>query len=1054
MSEEKKANELLEAMEKLSRQDEEKTARAAEESSEILAEKNSEFLDEKKPPVFPNEEKGPEFLNEKGTWEDSAGKGTPGAPAAKEEAAASDVKDAAGESAVTDFSDLPDAPDFAGEKASDAADGSAAVKDAGLKPEPPQPAEPAPASGPAVDLASAAAAPASGSAVDPASAAAPLSAAAASAATTGRSRRKAAKKAAKEDLQEMARQTRADKKQWKMQRRRQKSEDRQKYPTGRLRRKARRLRWKQMKLDRRQALKERYQDAPWILRVCRLYLVKPLVALLILALIAGGIYLNLETIVGSAFMAYFDGNKNREVSQETIHALSPIDKDGAKRIDAVPPAGKDDTWTIGVYLVGSNLEDMDENDLSALVQVQAAQIREETEAESRAGYRADLNNFTAEMEGNDLEPPAYLYYPKKPVEGEDHQSEDSGNTVAELPGCASTDIGEMTSDTWSDKIRIVIQTGGATRWSNSMVNPNRTQRFLYYKGEFREVDDQPLQIASRPETLTSFLNFCRKEYPADHNMLVLWNHGGGAFGYGHDSIGGGMMSLKDIREGLEGAYKPSDKEPAFDIIGFDACLMSSLEVAHALDGFASYYAVSEEVEPGDGWDYGPWLKAMTKDPTMSPARVCREIADTYTDHYMTQNANIGWLLSSDVTFSVLDAAKASQLYDAWCDMNQTLLLDAIKDNSVLSEMGRCSDKTTHYAAAMYNVYNTIDLGGYIDLMADSYPKECNRIKRLLGETVMYHRENGSLSDSQGISVYLPGAVNDINGLLYCMDYVYNICEDPATAALYYYKISGCLNEEMQEYLATLTDRKPKTLNLKPFRQFARQAPVTSDSGFSIPVNRNLQSMLQAYNLEVGIYDEEEEKVINYGQDELVRLDGEGGMNCEFDGTWICYDGVPLATEVVASTDSSVEYRSRVLYNNMDAWLSFTYDRDTEEFTINGVRSNQLGQGGLLDDDPFNYLVNSRTNQEVKRGDVIVPVYEVQNTDAKASDAENDKGKEIRVGRRSQIKVEKLPSGYYLTAAVISDHRGDVYYSQVVGSDVSGGKVKKRTVDSRFVGRDY
>ena len=84
-------------------------------------------------------------------------------------------------------------------------------------------------------------------------------------------------------------------------------------------------------------------------------------------------------------------------------------------------------------------------------------------------------------------------------------------------------------------------------------------------------------------------------------MLVLWNHGGGPFGYGMDSIFGGMFSLKDIRTALSQVYRPNTSKPAFDIIGFDACLMSTLEVTNALDGFADYYCLSEESEPGDGW---------------------------------------------------------------------------------------------------------------------------------------------------------------------------------------------------------------------------------------------------------------------------------------------------------------------------------------------------------------------------------------------------------------------------------------------------------------------
>ena len=55
-----------------------------------------------------------------------------------------------------------------------------------------------------------------------------------------------------------------------------------------------------------------------------------------------------------------------------------------------------------------------------------------------------------------------------------------------------------------------------------------------------------------------------------------------------DSIYGQTLTLKDIRMALESVYRPNSRKPAFDIIGFDACLMSCLEVTNALDGFADY----------------------------------------------------------------------------------------------------------------------------------------------------------------------------------------------------------------------------------------------------------------------------------------------------------------------------------------------------------------------------------------------------------------------------------------------------------------------------------
>ena len=101
--------------------------------------------------------------------------------------------------------------------------------------------------------------------------------------------------------------------------------------------------------------------------------------------------------------------------------------------------------------------------------------------------------------------------------------------------------------------------------------------------------------------------------------------------------------------------------------------------------FANYYCLSEESEPGDGWTYDELLGSMTEDPTMSPAKVAQAVADSYTDHYIRQNINSPFM-ESDVTFSVIDAHKASELYDAYVDLCKTQLKDAADDIGVLAEM--------------------------------------------------------------------------------------------------------------------------------------------------------------------------------------------------------------------------------------------------------------------------------------------------------------------------------------------------------------------------------
>ena len=82
-------------------------------------------------------------------------------------------------------------------------------------------------------------------------------------------------------------------------------------------------------------------------------------------------------------------------------------------------------------------------------------------------------------------------------------------------------------------------------------------------------------------------------------MLLLWDHGGGSVGgvcfdevYYNDSL-----DLNELGEGLSMAEEP------FELIGFDACLMATLETAETASPYAKYMVASEEIVPGRGWSY-------------------------------------------------------------------------------------------------------------------------------------------------------------------------------------------------------------------------------------------------------------------------------------------------------------------------------------------------------------------------------------------------------------------------------------------------------------------
>ena len=218
-----------------------------------------------------------------------------------------------------------------------------------------------------------------------------------------------------------------------------------------------------------------------------------------------------------------------------------------------------------------------------------------------------------------------------------------------------------------------------------------------------------------PKVLMDFVSWCVSNYPAEHYMLVLWNHGAGwddANLYQGDVFGGaappvtrkkkplastrgGGRALRSahVRAGLsrtrralfsttvEKAVKTrgiafDDQAQDFldnielkrvlleikkmlkrkiDILGMDACLMSMLEVAYQIKDSSDYQVGSEESEPGEGWPYDRVLKLLAAKPSMSSSELAADVVHQYLASYSNDE---------DVTQSALNLATLEPLAQA------------------------------------------------------------------------------------------------------------------------------------------------------------------------------------------------------------------------------------------------------------------------------------------------------------------------------------------------------------------------------------------------------
>ena len=118
------------------------------------------------------------------------------------------------------------------------------------------------------------------------------------------------------------------------------------------------------------------------------------------------------------------------------------------------------------------------------------------------------------------------------------------------------------------------------------------------------------QDGDLPQTLFDFLSYGLRdcvEKGSTEYMLIMASHGNGMYGFGGDenyarrqltlSNGDMAVAMRASLDSIEGA-------PAkFDVIGFDACSMQSVDVADDLRHATKYVLASEAAEPAEGMFY-------------------------------------------------------------------------------------------------------------------------------------------------------------------------------------------------------------------------------------------------------------------------------------------------------------------------------------------------------------------------------------------------------------------------------------------------------------------
>lgn len=618
-------------------------------------------------------------------------------------------------------------------------------------------------------------------------------------------------------------------------------------------------------------------------------------------------------------------------------------------------------------------------------------------------------------------------------------------------GLATKDIKEMRKASASDNVRFVIECGGSTLWHSLDIVGDPDERFVIEDGELSKIEDSAKSDMGKSSTLTSFLKWGVKNYPADKMGVIFWDHGGGSisgvcFDQNHDD---NALTLREIDASLLSVMEGmTDK---FEFIGFDACLMGTVEMANIAASYARYMYGSQESEPGTGWDYKVIGNYLAEHPDADGGELGKVVCDSFQKSIDDDGD------SAIVTMSVIDLTKMDKVIRTFNAFAREMY-NASEDSSVMSSMVRAINKADNFGGndRTEGYTNMVDLGGLASA-CKKWAGSSKKVTKSIDSAVVYQVRGSDHSKASGLSVYFPLAVQTSDELA-----VFNtICVSPYYLSFvdkqghssvehgYYEDYDDdtwfedgiwswldefLYDEESGDYDYECDDEYYdywsfldlfSTTGESDLITFEEEPGMSEDGDFCFVLDDEGYENTESVSALVYQEADDGESLIELGETIDIYSDWDAGLFADaFDGYWLSLpDGQNLALYVVDITDDYVLYTSPILLNGEETNLRMRQDND------GNVKVEGAWDG--IDDSG----AASRNVIKIQKGDVIIPTY--YSVDENGEDVGEYQGEEYTVNGKIRIDYDLMYEGDYAYAFCIDDVYGDYYVSDMAEFRIDG-----------------
>lgn len=564
-----------------------------------------------------------------------------------------------------------------------------------------------------------------------------------------------------------------------------------------------------------------------------------------------------------------------------------------------------------------------------------------------------------------------------------------GSDLESEHGAATENLKEILDTDFSDKVNVLVETGGSTKWSmdDPQIDTDSLGYYRLYDDGFKLEKTESLKSMGDPGTLKEFITWGAESAPADKYMMVLWDHGGGSTGgvCFDENFEGDSLSLAELKQAFSEADVP------FEVIGFDACLMASLETAEAIQGYGHYMIASEENEPGGGWDYTDYMKYLSSDTTMDGKKLGKCIADGFLKKCaLTEEDDMA-------TLSVTDLTRIPALSATYRKLSSEMVLSS-QDPVSLRTITRGASKAVCYGpnTDMNGYTNMVDLGDLVNQTGSVLNQNSASVTKALHDAVCYETHGQNRKNSNGISVFYPLGVQDWQFEIYkeCTDNAafvgftnivlgnFDTVEWQKTWEEAWKEAYGSqevkegkydslfnngqsiaadygepLSEDYYESVGSVDPVKKEDYDLK----FTESK---DDDGYHhLKISSGLD-MVEGVNFLLYYEDDETGNYVYLGSDNELVADYDTGEFCEdFHGTWITIGDEFVYAELTEENEDYNLYTIPILLNGEEKYIKAVYEFDKEAFRILGAYDGLEGDDGQADH-------SGRDVKQLKNGDKI------------------------------------------------------------------------------------